>query len=80
MPWLVCDVKRVGPGGPTKTYIALTDHAGSFRNRWFEAADARKEEMLDTALTALSNNFKVQVLLSDTAAYSEIQRLYAGSW
>lgn len=74
--WYTCDINRTGPGWGN-IYIALSDRAGSFTNQWFKARDDQKKEMLDTALMAMSHNFKVQVAIDHaTAPYGTILALY----
>lgn len=75
MPWAECDVTRAGPAEDGVIYIALKAKDGSFHN-WFMATAVQKKEMLATALAAMSMGKGVTALLSNTAAYSFINRLY----
>jgi hypothetical protein len=76
--WFTCTVTMAGPGGSSNIYIRLTDNAGTpaFVDRWFLANAQQKNEILATALTALTNNMAVTVNLSSTAQYSIINNLY----
>ena len=75
MPWAECDVNRAGPAENGIIYIHLRHKDGTF-NHWFEANSNMKKEMLATALAAMNMGARVQARITDTAAYSEIQRLY----
>jgi hypothetical protein len=75
MPWLDCTVVRAGPAENGVIYIALMPTDGSF-TRWFQAVPSMEKEMLATALAAISGGKLVNVSLTDTAAYSTINRLY----
>ena len=73
--WKTCEVMRAGPAENGVIYIALKDVGGTF-NHWFQAVPSQKNEMLATALSAISLEKKVSVWLTGTAAYSTINRLY----
>ena len=75
--WYTCTVTMVGPGGGVN-YIQMTDTASpaAFESRWFIANSARSEEMLATALTAISNNMNVTVNISGTVRFSYIYNIY----
>jgi hypothetical protein len=75
MPWVTCTVERAGPAENSVIYIALRATNGSFHH-WFQAVPAMKKEMLATALSAISTDKQVSAFLTDTAAYSTINRLY----
>ena len=74
MPWTTCDVTQAGAENGT-IYIALRASDNSFHN-WFVAVPQMEREMLATALTAISTSKRVNTYLTDTAAYSTINRLY----
>jgi hypothetical protein len=76
MPWVDCQVVRAGPAENGVVYIALRANDGSF-NHWFQANPTMKKEMLATALSAMNADKSVSTLLTGTAAYSEVQRIYA---
>ncbi len=78
MPWVNCHVNRAGAAENGVIYIHLRADDGSF-DLWFQANPGMKKEMLATALAAINMDAGVQTRLSDTAAYSEIQRLYVKS-
>lgn len=77
--WFQCQVIRAGPADDGKIYIALQDTAtppnwtGSL---WYYAIDLMKNEMLATALAAMSTGYTVNVDLTDTVQYSQINRFY----
>lgn len=75
MPWTVCTVNRAGPAENNIIYIHLRATNGSF-SAWFSAVDNMKKEMLATALTAITTGKSVDAFLTDTTAYSTINRLY----
>ena len=75
MPWVNCEVMRAGPAENGVIYIALKNVDGSF-NHWFQAVTAMKKEMLATALSAMSMEKLVSADVTDTVAYSTINRLY----
>lgn len=79
MPWFNnVDVTKAGPANNGIIYLALREENGAW-HRWFEADATIENEILATALTAVSTNKTVHVLLSDTAAYSTIQRFYVNA-
>lgn len=66
MAWYTCNVTSAGPASDgTETpvpvvYIQLTDQGGAFTDQWFYAAEQAKDQMLATALSAISTGFTVQ--------------------
>ncbi len=72
-----CTVVMCGPG-PTadQVYIALTDTAGNFTQRWFTANTIRAKEMLATAMFAIANGKQVMAGVPATASYSPINSLF----
>ncbi len=75
MPWVNCEVTRVGPAEAGTIFIGLRANDGSFHH-WFKAVSSVRKEMLATALTAISTSKRVQVYLTGTTAYSTVNRLY----
>jgi len=74
--WYNCTVVRAGSGYGGATYIKLTDENGAFYNRWFLAANGQEKEMLAVALTAMTNNMKVNVGLSSASEFSYIYCIF----
>ena len=75
MPWVRCTVERAGPAENGVIYIALRATDNSFNN-WYQAVTSMKKEMLATALTAITTDKEVDAFITNTAAYSIINRLY----
>jgi hypothetical protein len=73
--WATCLVTQAGPAEDGTIFIALKDAGGTF-NCWFSAVPAMKKEMLATALSAISTGKSVNAYVTDTVAYSVINRLY----
>ena len=73
--WFTCRVQLAGPAEDGKIYIHLKDELGAFES-WFFAYDSIKQEMLATALTAISTGFPVSAALTSSDEYSQIERLY----
>ena len=73
--WFSCSVEKVGPAEDGVIYIWLKDRNGTF-NHWFKAVDLMKREMLATALTATTTKGAVDVALTATAEYSQLNRMY----
>jgi len=70
---------RVLGGGPTEDgtvniLLELTDN--NHTKDWYVANPNVRHEILETALTALSANLPVSVLLESTTRYSKLDRLY----
>ena len=76
--WFMCQVIRAGPDYDGHVNIMLTDSADSqvFAQRWFQALDAVKQEMLAVALAALSTGYQVNVNLVSTDQGSQCLNLY----
>jgi hypothetical protein len=68
-------VTKAGPADDSKIYIRLAEKQGAW-DRWFAAIEAFEKEMLATALTAISTDNEVDVLLETTDEYGRIMRLY----
>lgn len=81
-----CTVNMVGAAGdggegPNPViYINLTDSRGSFQNAWFFALDAAKNQILATALAAVSSHRQVSATLDPpkvgNSPYTVCFRLY----
>ena len=78
MPWVKCKVTRAGPAENGTIYIALQAIDGSFHH-WFQAVSSMQREMLAVALSAINSDREVSTHLTDTTAYSTINRLYINS-
>mgnify|MGYP001820023714 FL=1 len=78
MPWFTCTVTKAGPAENGVIYIALRATDGSFNN-WFQAVPNMEKEMLATALAAISGGKVVDANLTDSAAYSTVNRLYVSA-
>ena len=76
MMWVKCIVTRAGPAENGTIFIALQGIDKKFNSRWFKAYPKVKNEMLTTALMAISTGKNVTVNLTGTAPYSTINRLY----
>lgn len=77
--WFTCQVVRAGPADDGKIYIGLQDTAKppNWNGwQWYSAIDIFKNQMLATALAAMSTGYSVNVDLVDTAQYSQINRFY----
>jgi hypothetical protein len=77
--WFNCQVVQAGSADDGKMYIGLQDTANppSWTPwRWYFAIDVVKNEMLATALAAISTGCRVSVDLVDIVQYSQINRLY----
>jgi hypothetical protein len=78
MPEYTCKVNMAGPstayGG--KTYFNLSDIGGAFQEVWFVAPDVIHNEMLATALTAVSTSAEVLVFLASTVSGTEVTYMY----
>ena len=75
MPWVACRVTMAGPAENGIVYVALLADDNSF-HRWFVAVPNMRNEMLATALTAISARKNVSAYITDVAEYSTINRLY----
>jgi hypothetical protein len=66
--WYTCSIVELGQASSV-TYIRLTDTAESpaFNSKWFIAPANKAKEILALALTAMTNDMKVQVY-ADLAA------------
>jgi hypothetical protein len=76
MPWANCHVTSAGPAEDGTIFVSLRADNGWFPDSWFSAVPNMKEEILTTALTAISTGKGVQAALSNFSPYSVIERLY----
>jgi hypothetical protein len=65
--WYTCTINSIGNYGAT-SYINLTDIGGKFTNLPFIPYAGQENRQLATALTALSNDMEVAVLVDYTLA------------
>lgn len=72
--WYTCDVSKTGAGWGN-IYLHL-GCGSAITPRWFVAGSDQANEMLATALTAVSAQKSVQVYLTGSQAYSEIRACY----
>lgn len=73
--WFTCKVTEAGAAEDGRIYIWLQDTNNAF-SCWFSATPNMKDEMLETALAAITINKQVSVNLTGTNPYSVISRLY----
>ena len=73
--WLTCTVVQVGCGY-SNTFLNLTDAGSAFSGRWFIADPTSYNEILATALTAVSAGKTVLVNLSGLSEYSVVVAIY----
>ena len=75
--WFVCTIDAAGPN-QSGIYVSLTDTASpqAFKQKWFRCPDNRSNEMLATALTAMTNNMKVSVDVDPEQVYGDINIMY----
>lgn len=76
--WKTCSVVSVGADSTAKAYIQLTDTAGTpaFTSRYFTLVSTAKNELLASALTALSSGKNVVVQLANTSQYANVNIMY----
>lgn len=69
-----CHITRVSPmigtSGEAVVLIALTDLGGAFADRWFQADELVRREVLALALTAVSSGLRVSVELDSEEQWS----------
>ena len=73
--WFICTVDAAGPT-QSGIYISLSDISGTFEKKWFRCPDNVSNEMLATALTAMTNNMKVSVEADSDQVYGNINIMY----
>jgi hypothetical protein len=73
--WFDCAVNYAGPAETGVVYIHLRERNGQF-DRWYQAFDIVKREMLATALTAMSTGLRVTAFVDTTDEYGTLNRLY----
>ncbi len=76
--WYICRVLMAGPAENGVISIMLKDIQSDTPKFcwWFCANRNIKTEMLSVALTAITASLPVQVALTDTKEYSQINRMY----
>jgi len=78
--WALAKVEQAGAGGGNHVYVKISPVSGSpFQTGFYVAPDARKKEILATALTAMTLGTKVSVELSNTTSGSVILSIYVHS-
>ena len=78
--WYVCDIHATGVSNTEHIFVRLTDTASppTFKNKWFIADAKVKNEMLATALSAITADLKLWIKADiDAASPPVIQRMYA---
>jgi hypothetical protein len=75
--WFICTVDVAGPT-QSGIYVCLTDtsYPQAFKQKWFRCPDNLSNEMLATALTAMTNNMKISVEADSDQAYGSINIMY----
>jgi hypothetical protein len=73
--WFDCNVNYCGPAENGVIYIHLRERGNAF-DRWYQAYDTMKRDMLATALTAISTGLPVTVYITTTDEYGILNRLY----
>jgi hypothetical protein len=73
--WFICDVTLAGPAETGEIYLKLKEVGGQF-DRWYSPVSLVRNEMLATALTAITLGVPVWVGLSTTDEWGRIERLY----
>jgi len=80
--WALAKVEQAGAGAGNHVYVKISSVSGSpssFQTGFYVALDARKKEILATALTAMTLGTKVSVELSNTTSGSVILSMYVHS-
>jgi len=76
--WYTCTVVASGQGDGV-VYIALTDSAAAFTEKWFAVSSAdvtTANRFLAAAMTAISTGYKVQIYGDPSLASPRVSRLY----
>ena len=76
--WYTCTVDATGQGDGV-VYIALTDSAAAFTQKWFSVSSAdvtTANRFLAAAMTAISTGYKVQIYGDPSLGTPLISRLY----
>jgi hypothetical protein len=74
LQWFDCNVTGAGPGEDGTIWVRLTSTGGEFTQVWFTALPAIKQQVLQTALTALQSKLICGVGLTGTSDQSQIYR------
>lgn len=76
--WHICRVDEAGPGADNYVVLKLTDVStdSSFSGRWFVARQERSNEMLATALVALSNDMFIRIFADDAPEDIQYRIIY----
>jgi hypothetical protein len=75
MATFTCDVKHAGANKDGKIHIVLNDQGGAFGDTFFVAPTVAANQMLATALAAISTGFPVHADLDSTNDGSTIGKL-----
>ena len=75
LQWFDCNVTGAGPGEDGTIWVRLTSTGGEFTQVWFTALPAIKQQVLQTALTALQSKLICGVGLTGTRDQSQIYRI-----
>lgn len=73
--WFSYNVNMTGPAESGNISVHLHEVNGRF-DRWYLAAAAVREEILATALTAISASLRVSAYVTTTDEYGALNRLY----
>jgi len=77
LQWFDCHVEAAGPGEDGTIWVNLTDTGGTFSEVWFTALHAIRQQVLETALSALQSNLDCHIGVPGTDSGSEIYRIHA---
>ena len=74
----ICTVTKAGPAGESDTWLELTDTSSppAFEVKGFLCPEERAKEMLAVALTAMSNNLKVEVIIDPEVEYGYVYAIF----
>jgi len=79
LEWFDCRIESAGPGEDGTIWVNMTDGGGKFNQVWFIALPAIRQQVLETALTALQSNLRCQVGVTGTDPDSQIYRIHANA-
>jgi hypothetical protein len=75
--WVTSEVMRAGAAEDGTIYVRLRPLGGQFPgSRWFAAATQVRQEILATALTAITTRLHVNANLEALEEYQTLYRLY----
>lgn len=77
LQWFDCNVTGAGPGEDGTIWVRLTATSGAFTQVWFSALPAIRQQVLQTALTALQSKLICGVGLTGTGDTDQIYRIQA---